>query len=525
MSVMNEVDPSHGDFNPEEAHREGAFSYHLWTASAVVLRQIGLIEKPLPEIKAYDGDYRHLLLACRAVVVLSDLFCVLLVWSIARHITGQESAGLIAAAILAITPYEVIHAHFMRTHNMANAAAMLAVWLALRLRHDQRWTAFAICGVATGVAAATRYTAVTVGVVPALIAIGARLEHRNGRTLFESVDLPSLTPKFVVLSLSTIAGFAAADPFLFLDFRSASSYLGVTATYAVTDQFSLASFLDLSKLWLYIVWLIPYGMLPLLWILIYASFIYVLFLRRYWVYVLPLWIFSVAYLYPMAKGYLAVPGFIRAALLVFPVFAVFCGIACTSVWTSLRPHRLTRGCLAMFAAFIWCASLAYDVAYLRGMNHDPRVKLHQALEAEVAKRGPIRVTVDEGPWNYFILDPAFAGLPPNLVHVNTASDALADSNTSDFAVLWAFEYTNYPNAEARIRNAEASGQWSAAIDLRTPVSIAGIPFSYERNPHDLVYPYPALYLVRSNRVKSEPFGPTTNGGDPESSKTPNQKTD
>ena len=75
MSVMNEVDPAKLDFNPEEAHREGAFSYHLWTATALLLGATGSIEKPLPAIRAYDDDYRRLLLACRFVVVLCDLLC------------------------------------------------------------------------------------------------------------------------------------------------------------------------------------------------------------------------------------------------------------------------------------------------------------------------------------------------------------------------------------------------------------------------------------------------------------------
>ena len=161
----------------------------------------------------------------------------------------------------------------MRTHIVVNMTAMLAVWLALRLRHDQRWFVFAWCGAAAGLAAATRYIGITVGIVPVLVAVGSRVQDRGKETFLQSLRLFDLVPKLALLVVCVVVGMVAADPFLFFDFASAAPHLAVLTPYAATDQFALASLLDLSKLWVISCWLIPYGTLPWLWILFYVSFV------------------------------------------------------------------------------------------------------------------------------------------------------------------------------------------------------------------------------------------------------------
>ena len=189
----------------------------------------------------------------------------------------------------------------------------------------------------------------------------------------------------------------------------------------------------------------------------------------------------------MAKGYLAVPSFIRAALLRLPRVRYLLWHRRGHDLDSLGSRRLLRVGLTVIAVCIGSASLLYDIAYLKGLSRDPRVRLHDLLRAEVKPSGAIRVCLDAGAWNYFVVDPAFTGLPPSLAEVRTVGDALVDPDACDVAVLWAMEYDNHAHTENRIRRAEASGRWSAGVDLRVAMSFAGISFAYERNPHDLVY--------------------------------------
>ena len=184
----------------------------------------------------------------------------------------------------------------MRTHIVANFFLTLVIFLSLDLARDNFSNRrLAAVGLACGFATATKYTAGVVALVPVMFLIARRLPYRD-----------------CLLAIVRMAGFALlgfflTDPFLFLKFQDARAALAEQGSYIAGGEFRWQTLFDLSRVYVFLRYLIPYGTLPLLWVLFYASVAVAFMSRATRRISIPLALFLLLYLYPMAKGYFDLP--------------------------------------------------------------------------------------------------------------------------------------------------------------------------------------------------------------------------
>jgi hypothetical protein len=131
---------------------------------AVAAAATGLIH-PLGPATQVDPSAAYL--AGRAVSALAFVAAVAFVWATRRAADGV-AAGFVAALCLALAPLAVRQAHFATTDGVAMAFVAAATWAGGRAASRR---AFLLAGVLSGLAAATRYTAGLVAVVPLVLAL------------------------------------------------------------------------------------------------------------------------------------------------------------------------------------------------------------------------------------------------------------------------------------------------------------------------------------------------------------------
>ena len=142
--------------------------------------------------------------AARGLVAAFGAISVGLVHGLARRQAGP-AAGLLAAALLAVSPLEVRSAHYV-TPDVLVGTAMLATLFVLRRGPDGR--AETMAGVALGAATAVKYTGLILG--PAIVA--DRLTRGRARGLAR-------------VALAAALAFAACAPFALLQLRRGGAEL------------------------------------------------------------------------------------------------------------------------------------------------------------------------------------------------------------------------------------------------------------------------------------------------------------
>ncbi len=139
---------------------------------------------------------------------------VWLTFRIGEAVAGR-TAGLLAAAQLAVLPMHVRESHFALTDVPVTALATLAVWLAMRAGRERTAAAYAAAGAACGLAAAAKYNGVVVCVAPAVVWVvheaGARDRLRTGLAAAGAALGAFLlaSPYAVLDSPAFLSGFAA----------------------------------------------------------------------------------------------------------------------------------------------------------------------------------------------------------------------------------------------------------------------------------------------------------------------------
>jgi hypothetical protein len=497
MSVLAQADIDKGDFNPEEAHREGTLAYFIWTSGAYVLNKIGIIPHLPINLNTYDESYAKVLLSGRYIVVFFDLLTGILIFVTVSGCANNFYAALLAMLVFYIIPFEVIHAHYLRTHIVANFFIALVCFTAFKIYSSQSKKLYLFAGLVGGLGIATRYPTLSALAIPGCVFIfNAAISRENLIDGFTRLTKCFIEIRHWVYLFGILIGVLIGVPFLFIDFESARPHLLQQASYVAQEEFSITSLLKLDKVWIYINYLIPYGTLPFLWILLYGSVIYLCFCKKYYRYFVPILAFMVIYLYSMAKGYLATPIFIRAALPLFPVLAICVGFCAAHAIESLKSlHRSFYYIFGGVVSFIILSTIAYDFAYLHAMQSDARARASQYIQNNW-KKNIIRIGVYSHPHNYIVVNPAFNAIPNLQVFYTEKQSFKEDKSDIDLLVLSSFEYTDHAIMKNRAEWLKNSNQFVHVKSFRTPLHFGGINFNYKRNPHDLSYPLVELDLWR-----------------------------
>ncbi len=473
------------------AYFEGTFNYYLWAMPQAVLKISGTKDAH-PSNSISKKDFSRLLYICRWMSVLFDLGTIIIVFLAIREATQSFYPSLVGALCYAVLPMQVIYAHFMRTHILSNLLCALVIWLSLKLRKSQRWQLLLSVGLISGLGAATRYPVGIIVVIPCLY-----LLFVGGSNLPSKVRLSERAKNFVasqvwLIGLGFGIGVFLGHPMLFFDPSSViKAITGETLKYASLQQFSPRQLVNLSVVWRYITYLIPFAMYPLLWLVFYCAIVYLVFRRSLYSLSVPILIFSLLYLYFMGKGYLG-PYAARVTMLLFPGFCILVGIVCADLQLRLRNKQI----LAVLTGAILLVlgpSVVFDMAYVRAMQQkDARQVIRQDLQKAI---GEARATIGVSRSGHYFYTVMPAAKPLNSEKVTVQ---LQDpGQNADFFVVGFPSQIDPAEINATVQQVEAQGKFKYEKSYSVPVKIFGHEFSLVRFPEDMTYPFPTILLFRA----------------------------
>jgi len=388
---------------------------------------------------------------------------------------------------------QVIYAHFMRTHILGNLLCALVIWISLKLRTRQRLWLLLSAGFISGLGAATRYPVGIISVIPCLYL----LFDRAGNLPDWRIRIWEGTKHFVAGPIWSIgAGFVIGlffgHPMLFLDSGTViKSITDETLKYASLQEFESDKLLNLYLVWRYVSYLIPFAMYPLLWLIPYCAILYLGFRRSLLSQCLPIMIFSLLYLYFMAKGYLG-PYYDRATMLLFPGFCVLVGIACNDLRSRLRKQRTITILLVSTFCLVVGSSVVFDLAYVQAMQQrDARTVLREDLHTMI---GESFATIGVSPYDSYIYTvmPAVDPLKSEKVRIQLQDP----EQKADFFLMGLSEQFDSAWLNAIIRRVEKQGAFRYEKTYIVRPKIFGRELQLARFPRDMTYPFPTILLFR-----------------------------
>jgi 4-amino-4-deoxy-L-arabinose transferase-like glycosyltransferase len=367
--------------------------------------------------------------------------------------------------------------------------------LALKIQSRPTWWMLLGAGFISGLGAATRYPVAIIAVIPCLYFLLARAVDSDGR---EKRFLDRIKA-FVSRSLWLIVvGFAAGlfigHPELFLDSRRViAAITRETMKYASLQEFNANKLLNLSLIWQYISYLIPFAMYPFLWLLPYCAILYLVFRRKLYSRSLPILIFSTLYVYFIAKGYLGRANFARVAMLLFPGFCIMVGLAYGDLLRLLKKQRMSAIVLTIVTVLVIAPSVVFDVAYAHAMEQkDVRSALREDLNKMIAN-SPATIAVSRfGPWFYTVM-PAVEPLKSKRVTVQPQEAG----QPADFFLVGFTGPIDTTQLEAMIRRIEQQGNFKYERTYNVRPKIFERQFQLARFPPDMTYPFPTILLFRA----------------------------
>jgi 4-amino-4-deoxy-L-arabinose transferase-like glycosyltransferase len=482
-----------GDIKAPGAYFEGTFNYYLWAVLQAALKIAANKQAHLGDSMSLTG-YSDLLYLCRWMSVLFDLCTIVVIFLAIREATHEFYPSLVGALCYAVIPMQVIYAHFMRTHILSNLLCAVVIWLSLKLRKSESWQLLVVAGLISGLGAATRYPVGIIVVIPCLyLLLGDGNNFRNWKLRILQRAKTLLTGRIWLIGLGFGIGVFLGHPMLFLDLSSVSQAISSeTLKYAAFHEFSGIQLVNLSVLWRYVVYLIPFAMYPLLWLIPYCAILYLVFNRRLYSLSMPILVFSVLYLYLMGKGYLA-PYFGRITMLLFPGFCVLVGIACWDLQLHIRSKQPLLVVLTCALVLILGSSVVFDIAYDRAMQQkDARQVVREDLQNLIGET-PAKIGILRFGAYFYTAMPAAKPLTSQKVTVQL-QDAGQDA---DFLLVGLARQISPEQITAIVRQIERRGKFKYTKTYNVPVKIVGHEFTLARFPLDMTYPFPTILLFRA----------------------------
>jgi dolichyl-phosphate-mannose-protein mannosyltransferase len=475
------------------AYFEGTFNYYLWAVPQALLK---LVTNKNPNLSdsTSASDHSDLLYICRWMSVLFDLCTTVIVFLAIKEATQHFYSSLIGALCYAVLPIQVIYAHFMRTHILSNLSCALVIWLSLKLRKSQSWQLLLLVGLISGFGAATRYPLGIIVVIPCLyLLFGGGSNAPTPKIRLSERARNFVASQVWFIGLGFAIGLFLGHPMLFLDPSSVTGAIsGQTLKYASLHEFSGSQLVNLTSVWSYVTYVIPFAMYPLLWLVPYCAILYLLFRRNLYSLSAPIMIFSLLYLYFMGKGYLA-PHFARIAMPLFPGFCLLVGVAGADLELTLRNKRTMAVVSTGALLLVFVPSISFDIAYGRAMRQkDARQILREDLQKFIGE-APATIGILHLATYFYTAMPAAQSLNSERVTVRV-QDA---GQNADFLLVGFPTEIDPAQINATVQEVEAQGKFKYAKSYRVPVRIFGLEFKLMQFPQDMTYPFPTILLFRA----------------------------
>ncbi len=478
------------------AYFEGTFNYYLWAVPQAVLKLAANKHADLSDSVNTQG-HADLLYISRWMSVLVDLCTIVIVFVAIREATRRFYPSLLGALCYAVLPMQVIYAHFMRTHILSNLLCALVIWLSFKLRKSQSWQLFVLVGLISGLGAATRYPVGIIVLIPCLyLLFDGGSDVRSCRLRFAERAKHFVASQVWLIGLGFGIGLFLGHPMLFLDPSSVTQAISnETLRYAAFHEFSGSQLLNLSVLWRYVAYLMPFAMYPLLWVVPYCAVLYLLFNRRLYNLSIPILIFSLLYLYLMGKGYLA-PYFARITMLLFPGLCVLVGIAWGDLQLQMRNKRILAVVLTCVLVLIVGSAVIFDIAYDRAMQQkDAREVVRDDLKKLIGET-PAKIGILRFGAYFYTAMPAAEPLTSQKVTVQLLQSQ-DPGQDADFLLVGFARQISPPQINAIVRQIERRGKFKYTKTYSVPVKIFGHECTLARFPLDMTYPFPMILLFRA----------------------------
>jgi 4-amino-4-deoxy-L-arabinose transferase-like glycosyltransferase len=233
---------------------------------------------------------------------------VVLLFLVGRRWWGSR-VGLVAAAILAVSPFHMRHSQFITTDVPSAFVTLLALAAALRLLENQQWRSYALAGLVAGLAAGTKYNAGAV-----VLAIAAAHSMSWGRASLRQLGRLAWAGIWCTAGFLITTPYAIITPDMFIGdlMTQYSHYTDSVVSGDLTKRWPLAGYLQFF--WIE-------GLLPLP--CLAAGVGIVACLRRrdrpglmLLVFALPYWLFALS----------QTQHFFRNLMPIFPILAIYTGV-------------------------------------------------------------------------------------------------------------------------------------------------------------------------------------------------------
>jgi hypothetical protein len=184
----------------------------------------------------YEGEllpqqFRYIL-AGRTLVSLMGIGTILVVFETGRRLVGV-AAGLAAAAILAVLPLAVEHAHYLTTDVPVGFLCGVCLLATVIAAHSGRMRWWVLAGLVAGVAGSTKWNGLLVVGVPLLALLATRLGERPALSTLVGRDV---VVKVVAMLGAATIGLVVATPGIVLTPSEVGAWLAlVTDFYRFPD--------------------------------------------------------------------------------------------------------------------------------------------------------------------------------------------------------------------------------------------------------------------------------------------------
>ena len=201
------MDQAHSPLNP-----------HFFAYGTFPLYLLASVGNLLSHISPTLADFAHLTLTGRVLNILFDTGTILLTAWLALLLTPDRtpdrrrawSVALLAAALVAFTPFEVQQVHFFTVDTILLFFVMLTMLACVKLIRTEKPILWAmVAGLGYGLGLATKTSAAPLA-VPLLLALGLRLYYRR--------DFWEFIVPLIYAGCITILAFLVAMPYALLDF-------------------------------------------------------------------------------------------------------------------------------------------------------------------------------------------------------------------------------------------------------------------------------------------------------------------
>jgi hypothetical protein len=453
----------------------------------------------------HPSELAKLYVLGRLLTVLVSLLTIFLVFIIGSKLYNR-GVGLFAALLLSVLPVDVVNSHYMKTDVPQTFWLLVTVICAIKIWRSKKRIWYVLAGLSAGFATATKYPA---GLSVFLITIAHLLQIET--KVSPGKILRSLFNKKLVLGYSfAVFGFIIGNPYALLSFgefwqdvhNTAVGSTTLFSTIHLDYDFELDGYLRGPMWTYYLSHIMHYGMGLPLQIASITSILFALIKRSRAGVLLLSWV--VPYFLLMGSANYAVVRYLTPLGPFLMILSASMFLSIPRLLTERVPIRYGRivfpALLALLLVGIFLYSLFYSLAYDKVMaSQDPRITALDWIKANIPKGSHIGVAfcihwytppLDKEEYRIVPID-----MDPDKLHLEPPEYFLI-TNYEYRQYLRLGEFFPYPRTAQALDILLDGKQYEQIRLFEQHPNLCGIPFPNQFPPHDWMYPYPTVMILK-----------------------------